>query len=492
MKKYISALLSFLVVISSVSAAAEPLNSLVSQNIIMDKLMKMLNYEAAFDVSFKLEKPIGFLDQLDDVQDLSPFNPVNVKKFVESLFNTTESGTIKCNISEDYKKISLSCENTGIFPLEINSNLKSTVEAKTGVWLDMDFSDNNAPLYKIIEKTPMSEKYYSIDLSESLKGEGISFDKLLSDSMKIAQESFGKNASITYDSEQYRIEMTDEGFKNYIIDVFKSAVENNFYGGQDELFMSDFNEGFESMQSFLKEHRILGNPGLVMEGAIKDGQIKNTNSTINIDMNLYDLLGDFAPGFITHDNSDLKFTVKLNQDYIKTGEVIKIEKPFLTEDNSIDLMEFFKNSGYSGDGYEYEYEYYEPEYFYCYGDFTGKSIYNNKTCIPLRSVMYSFYIDDAAISCENQVISVAGNAGAPFQTLKLTIGSNIAEKNGNIIMLEEPVNVHDGVTMLTPGMIKQLFNADLSYISYGAGGDVSFELEIKNIYGTQYSSEAQL
>ena len=135
MKRIISLILVMLMLFSCSAFAANDLNFLKE---------RYTSAESTFECSFTLNKPLDFINELTK-SDLYGMDMVNTmfdfSGLAESLFNSTSKGVVKVSGSADMKKVNISLESEGVTPAQINRNLLVTVNAKSGMWVELDFSD---------------------------------------------------------------------------------------------------------------------------------------------------------------------------------------------------------------------------------------------------------------------------------------------------------------------------------------------------------------
>lgn len=483
MKKIISMLLMCLILLSSTVVWAESTPSLE----FLKYSDSIKNVEQNGTLSFKLNEPFEFLELLaedEDSKDTS--NSIDVVRLVESLFDTTMSISAKTEIDNSGKKYSTEAHIKSNVPFKANNNLEGDIRTNYSVWSEFDFSDEDAPYFNVIITHPFAAKYIISDSNLMAQNGAAESEELLevyralfdgktllglSDEMV---ESIKRNATVTGNSRKVKIVFNDAGLKTYLADAVTSVL-----GKIDEGMLSEFDD--ETLNDALRSVPIFGKEALIMEYTLDSkGRISEENTVLNIDLNIYDLmtaLGEEEPpegSGITKEKCNMNFTVT-SQTGFKYNSV-KIEKPVITEENSIDIFEY--EDPYYYDEPEYEDEYYEEEY---YSSWACADIDIN--CFESGELKYvqlrSFFEDMGySVSYNNgEIAAELDSEYVKYKSIYFTIGSNISyTENGNVLMAV-PLFVKDGVTYISIADCENLTNMireSLSYYFETKGGYLEF------------------
>jgi len=471
MKKIISMLLICLLSLSSTVVWAESAPSLD----FLKYSESIKSVEQNGTLSFKLNEPFGLLDLLaKDENSKDVTNSIDVVKLVESLFDTTMSINTKALIDNGGKSYSTETHIKSNVPFKANNNLKGDIRTNYSVWAEFDFSDEDTPYFDMIMTHPFATKYItadsdlmaqnggytSVELSEGYKA---FFDgKALSGLSDEMVESIKRNATVTGNSRKVKIVFNDAGLKTYIADAVKSVFDK-----LDESMLSEFDD--EALNNAMRTVPIFGKEAMVMEYTLDyKGRISEECAVLNVDLNIYDLmtaLGEEEPPEetgITRENCNMNFTVTSKTD-IKY-DTVKIERPVITEENSIDIFEY--EDPYYYDEPEYDDEYYEEDYYpYAYAKIDSNSFENGElNYVQLRSFLedigYSVSYDNGKIAAE------LDSEYVKYKSIYFTIGSDITYTENGDVLLTAPLFVKDGVTYISIADCENLTNMIKEYISY--------------------------
>ena len=250
MKRIISLILVMLMLFSCSAFAANDLNFLKE---------RYTSAESTFECSFTLNKPLDFINELTK-SDLYGMDMVNTmfdfSGLAESLFNSTSKGVVKVSGSADMKKVNISLESEGVTPAQINRNLLVTVNAKSGMWVELDFSDAKNPIYNLIVRTPVMDKYEVIDIVDMIKTEDggekqlekiVSvYNLLVNDFTANGINSATVNlisdcAKVSYGSSAVTVSFDDAGFKKYLVGIIDTV--NDIFKTADLFGVSDIASG---------------------------------------------------------------------------------------------------------------------------------------------------------------------------------------------------------------------------------------------------------
>lgn len=482
MKKIISILLVLTLCLSVTSAFAAP-----SIDNLFDATYT--DYEASMEMSLTLDKPLAildvlsnFIDQSIDSDNVTFSDIIDLKALVESIFDSTQKMNLKCDISKDYKKINIYLSQASNTPLNINKSLTITADAKSEMWFNFDFSDYKNIVYKIIVSAPASDRYMVLDFGKILEdtGDDEFFEELPSifDEERIKSVNttslniLKKNADISYKGGYFVVKMNDEQAKSWIIDVVYEALKT---ANVPEISFTE--EQANQLKLMLGGIQIFGKNGIEMKyKANSKGIISAEESKISIDVNLYDVLtlaGISDMEGLTKENSNIAFTIKAKTEYSKVNKGGKVKFPTLTEENTIDLLDFAEpDTGYDYEEYTYPWE-------YVYFTTPDPIVENGTPYVPLREFMASLTNEDAYISWDNGTTTIT-SATKFFETISFKEGSNKVIKDGNEIILDEPIKTINGRTALSYEFIDKIFKCDYFHISYYNYDEWSYGIDVAN------------
>lgn len=411
---------------------------------------------------------------------------------------------IKYHASEDQRKMQAEMDMTAVIPMMKPMTMK--------YWIDMDLSDMENPVYKIITKTPDADKYMVMDYAknpifplakmgpayqESLKGannewmKNIDLSKLKMDYkdgkyVVILEEKMVKDLckSIAVEMSKYMAQFVT-GFTKALgspassigiigaadgpTSVFTASSpssENEDAAGLEtikaeyEKAVTEFFEKLEPIQLFDKDAVVLETQ---MDGQNK---IKTLKLSVNVKTNLAELmeLAGGADAAVTKENSNLNVSLVLDFAYSKINEPIDITFPQLTDENSVDLFGSIPTRPVIDtskidvvvDGKFVRFD-------------AAPVMQKDKVLVPLREFVNALGISDEDVLLEDGRISItSGNT-----LVNLTVGSTTATVNGKAVSLDVPVTVYEGKIFVPVRFIADTFQYEVEWIQIykeGTGG----------------------
>lgn len=399
----------------------------------------MSNFETEAKIKFKLDKDIKITDTLAKMADETELGRfIDTKGLIEGLFDSTIDLNSKIEAKPSEKNIKMEASAKSSAPIRINRNLELNVNSSFDMWADMGI-ENDVTYMDYIMAMPYSSKYIILDDDEMSKlAENSQSDMTPGDSVKLIFDdeklkeinekniaSIQKNAKVSGSNTNVNIVFSDMGLKKYIADLANTASE--FY--DDETKASIEESGIlDEIGNVLKNVKIFDDDALTLNYRISsDGFIENTDYTLKVNFNLADVLkaaDSEVPG-MTKENSDIAFTVT-GSTKVKYGTA-RVEKPNLTEDNSMTLSEF---AGIDREIAIPEEEY--NDYGMFYADFDGNiKVNENGIMIPLRALLegcgYEVSYDNGKIIAEADDDDILYTN---FDKLEITIGSGKAYADG--------------------------------------------------------------
>jgi len=455
MKKIISLLLMCFMLGSNAAVLAAEIPSIE----FLKQSALISNVEQSGTVNFKLNKPFELLDMANEDENLKGIsNYIDISMLFESLFNSTMSVSTKLQVSAGGKKRLTETDIKSNVTFKPNNNLEGDFKTNYSVWSELDFSDDNNPYFSMIMTHPFAAKYVTSDSNLMLQNgaelseEILGVYKVLLDSKTLinlndhAVESIKKNAVITGNSKKVKIVFTDIGLKMYLADVVASVFEE-INNNELEAFDMDI------IKEALSKVPVFGNEAMIMEYTLDSNKrIFEEKVVLNVDLNIYDLMcaleeeEQLEEIEITRENSNIDFTVKTQTNFKYNS--VKIEKPILTEENSIDIFEYSDPYYYDS---EYDDEYYaEEDYFYpwCYADIDSNCFTDGEVrYVQLRNFFEEM---DYSVSYDNGVITVKSDSKyAKHKEICFSIHSDTVYTESSEMKLCMPLAVKDGVSYIS-------------------------------------------
>lgn len=439
------------------------------------------SYESAAELSFTLNKPIDFLDGLAEAYPASLF--VNLKTLAESLFGAESNMNVKVSISDDYKQIRMSMEGTQSVPAEVNRNLTLNVDAKCGMWIDLDFSDGENPTYDIIAKYPYMDKYLKIDIAELAKSDGgeafasvaAVYDKLLNKeaigaiSAKAA-DLLTECGTVTARGAAVTVKLDDAAAKKYILGVAELALNiaaDN--GGTEKLFLPEATGNVMSalavrgmlagVRDTLDKIQIFGKDGITITYTLAGKYVGGVTSDIHFSIDPAAAARVFGAELDTE--GVLDFTLHMKQTYKNVNRYVKVDFPELTDENSVlfnEMMYGYDTMIVSDGASPFIGIYEEGEYLAAGRD---------GAYFGVRNLFESADSDTFDIAYDNGLLTVTAAEGRyGFKTVKFRVGENIVNVDGMDLALNYPAIERDNKVYVDDFFVKAVFDYDLSSMSY--------------------------
>ena len=485
MKKIFSALISVILILTmatSVFALGEP---------YFDAMEKMNgSFEAQMEVYMTVDKPFEILDIFAESMknDMSAYEmfgmPSNLKTMIESVFDTTSKMDVKVSVSKDYKRIVMEMAGNTVLPLKFGENFKTTSEMSQKMWLELDFTDGNKPVYRTIQLNPfMGDKYIVTDMTEMLGEDIAPMAEIMStflskenieDIRTRSIEIIKNNAKITGSGSSYKLYFDDSAAKAYIGQIFEIVLDilNDMNLGENETVMPEKSEIEEALKP-LSEINIFGKDGITYDVTLKNGNVYRENMKVSIDTNLYDILKAIDPEvledeelFITKENSKIAFSVYTNVFYKSVNNNPTITFPKLTEDNSIDMARAIIATPET-DMAELE-AIEHPRYFNVVSE--SYPIEIDKTAyIPVRNLFSAYDIVDEDIVWDEGIITIKSNGACEyFDEISFACQSTEVIKDGVKIPLEKQIVNYSGKAYVSSEFIEKVLGGRLSSIYFYA------------------------
>lgn len=331
MKKIISLLLSVMLMSTTVFAStAEEIAELY------EKSMLLRSASAEMVMETELNKPLDILDTIPQ-EDISDEADIDLKMIVESLTEAKTTMKYDTYISEDYKKMQLAMSMEYDIPIQMNSEFALAAWTKLGMWMDLDVTDENNPVVKIIYKIPFMKKYMVMDMSENYKSSPemlAVFDKdKLKEINDKAVEILTQNAEISKRGNEYTLKFTDETAKQYIYDILNLSAQ---IMPEETASDEEFTEMISVVKEFCDNITVFGQNGLTMKFTKNSsGYITAEEVDAHISINVYDILTRFSTSTagLDRDKAFIDMTFKTAATVTDHNKVTPV-LPVITEDNS--------------------------------------------------------------------------------------------------------------------------------------------------------------
>ncbi len=427
-------------------------------------------------VNFKLNEPFGLIELLAEGEDSGAMsNHIDIAMLCESLFDSTMYVSSKTKMTDNGKMYSTETHFKSNVPFKVNDNLEGDARTNYSVWTELDFSDEENPYFNIIMTHPFAAKYITADSEMFLQDGGVALKDFLEVYKVLFEgetrtnlndgiiESIKRNASVTGNSKKVRIAFTDIGLKMYLTDTIVSVL-----GELDGSMLEGFDA--EIVTEALSKVPVFGNEAMVMEYTIDSkGRITEEKTTLNVDLNIYDLmsaLGEEEPpeeSGITRDNCKINFTVK-SQNSFKYNSV-KIEKPVLTEENSVDIFEY--EDPYYYDEPEYDDENYYEEYYspWVYANIDNSCYADGE----LKYVQLRSFLENMDYSISYDIGEIRAKTDSKYVKHKeffFVVGSNVAYTESCSINMYVPLFIKDGVSYISVADCENITNLRKEALHY--------------------------
>lgn len=367
-------------------------------------------------------------------------------------------------------------------------------------YIDFDITDPQAPVYKVILKTPDNEKYQVLDYTK-LPGSGQMMEQITSMLESMSPENveelnqqfaeFLPEVETEYKDNTATVTMNDEQIKEYIAgamqgmkEVFGPTLSTILQTSQAQIpgvtadSPIDLTEQAETIianiGTALKEVPLFAEDGLTASVTLDETtkQLQEMDCVIKIDTNLNELVSkvgtavgmteeELAPALemLPVDKADFKGQLSMNMAFSNINdEELTVEFPELTEENAINLTEQMMidinavNIFYNGMKVEFPDE--QPV------------IEDNRTLVPIRHFCNAIGISDDDIQYDDGVVTIKNGDTTITMTIgqqEVTIVENGETKN---VTLDVPAIERNGRTLIPLRFISENFGCTVSYEEY--------------------------
>ena len=451
------------------------------------------NYEAETELTMSIDKPFLVLDALADFLEEEMVGggqilglPGNLRTLVESAFDTSSKMNVKASVSNNYKKMAVEISGESAIPLKFGENLKNTTEMKNKMWMELDFTDINKPVYKIIQLNPLlGDKYIVMDMGEILGEDMKTFASLMS--IMLSEEginllktkmadSVKEHAKITEKGSNIKIVFDDKATKRFLLDIFEVSVDliKAMAGFQENMTGLDADalsvETIREIFTPVKDISIFGDEGIVYDITLKNGLVATENVKFSINLNLYDVICAFDPEmaeedfFLTRENSNIAFSVNAKSTYKSVNKNVTINFPTLTKENSVNLADSF--SAAVPETAENVELYSIPDY-YSVVSYGYPIEVDNKDYIPVRALFSAYGVADENIVWDNGVIYVKSNGASEyFNEISFVCGEAKAKKDGVEIALSDFIINYKGQTCVSADFVEKILGGKITSVYF--------------------------
>lgn len=331
MKKIISLLLSVMLMSTTVFAStAEEIAELYEKSTLLRSASAKLVMET------ELNKPLDIFDTIPQ-ENMSDEADIDFKLLFESLTEAETIMEVDTYVSEDYKKMQIAMSMEYDIPLQLNSEFTIAAWTKLGMWMDLDITDENNPVAKLIYKIPFMKKYMVMDMSEYYKSNPEKISVLDKEKIKEINnktvEVLTKNADISKKGSEYTLKFTDKTAKQYILDCLNLADE---IIPQETVSNKEFDDMVSAVKDFCDNITVFGQDGLTIKfKKNSSGYITAEDTKAHLCLNVYDILTHFSRNTngLEREDAFIDMTFKTAMTVTDHNKVTP-DLPVITEDNS--------------------------------------------------------------------------------------------------------------------------------------------------------------
>ncbi len=347
------------------------------------------------------------------------------------------------------------------------------------VWLDMDVSDIENPVYYMIMKDPFNNDYMIVDVAGDVFTESLmqaqntglfNSEQALEFNKKVYS---GIDTNVKFADGKYTLTMTDAEFKTAIAKFITNLIDAMAELGipQDEIgeIKSELTEAmlpFASLQLFDKDEAFI----LTCE-VDENNLCTGISFKLNLDANIYDLGVIFTPEDFEgefRDDWNIKCRLSMDMKYGKLPENFSVEYPVLTPDNGVNFIDFY-NAG----TFEYDVDWATPLTV----NYNGSEIafdeppvlLRNRTMVPIRALANAIGISDENISYDEATERIV--LKNETTEIVMYVNSKYAYLNGELKFFDVPAVENNGRTYIPARAISEFFgkNVDYTDLAYSGG-----------------------
>ncbi len=468
MKKIIAFVLCLVMLFSSFSASA----------LSLDFLKKpYTNYTSESVVTISFDNAEEFFDAIELLGDTELFEEngtVDFEMLLSSLAQGNQTSFIQSDISEDYKKIKAAIKSDSLYSMDVNENLNVSVDANSGIWLDIDIANMMEPKCQVVVSSPAFKDYVYFDILELLLPMLEEDDRMLlmyilysflneefvSSVNDYVVERYEMYGTVTEEDGVYTVKLDNEGFLKFVDDMLVFIV-NEAVG-----FLSmgqPVEETFDVPSIADTGLQLLGENGYVLKFTLDGENVSTCEYECDIELSFKNISEIMDEEYTLEEDITLEFTVKGTEKISEVGTTT-VEYPSLTEENSVTLMELMDEL--LGDGHMY------PYYWVEFGtDYipAGETVY-----VPFEALMQNAYGDTVEITYDSGTVTAVSEYFEDFATLKFALDSTVASLDETSVEFEGAVLYDKDAVFVSESFIKEVFGWEL------------YDLEYDMIEGTYY------
>ena len=358
------------------------------------------NYSSEQTLSVELksaESIVNLLDELGALEYMTDY--FNVEGFLMSLLSADFKMSTQCDISDDYNQQKMSVQVEASNTVEPNRNLKIAVDAKTGLWYNVDIAEEKI---EMIQSLPAMNKYMYFDLAKLMPEDDraqyfevakVIYSKpVVEQIQKFSVDTFTKNADVKLSGGKYTIKIDNEALVTAIDEIIAYGVELTNAINPDYI---DFEiPSFEGL-------KLLGKKGIEIKYSLSGGKPSKMEMTADICLDISNIYTHFTGEEWEYESKGIvELQMKSSATMSKYGKT-KVELPELTAENSIDIAERYAMPEPIEGDYEPEYPYY---WVSCYAEDMPKI--DGNLYVPLRNTLVDAYDESVNISYDDGVITL--------------------------------------------------------------------------------------
>lgn len=457
MKKLLSIILCIMMLSGSISALAKTDFLTEVYNNYTGKYTVKMSFQSGEEV-LKLLKSVNMPAEVE--------NFIDIKSLLESLLTFDSKMLLQLDSSEDFKKISMALTSESAHNVDVNKNLKVNVDAKMGMWVDIDISDIQKPIMKVIYSYPYTNKYMVIDAFEMMSDEekaqvaGI-LSTVLSKNFITAINTYSsqlieKYADIKTYAGKIIIKIDNEALCGMIGEIVPYVM------GQINTLLSVMGEDGFGLNGALDEFsfkplKILGDKGLTYTYTFKGGKILSAKQEADISIDvaqIYEALTEEKWNYTK--SSEIKFNLLSDVSLSNIGTTSPAF-PVLTSENSFSVKDMLPQQEYTIAKEE------ERTYplWWAGGSTEKLPVIEGKIYVPLRQTLENAYEDKVLLSYENGVVKAESEYFPSFKVMTLILSENKiytdnnAEKSFGIIL-------ENGITYVEKAAFEELLGWQFS------------------------------
>lgn len=330
-------------------------------------------------------------------------------------------------------------------------------------WINMDFSDENAPEFLVIYDFPdiikaldssLSKDYYYMNMasnqfntdSDLFPGNPFDNVKMILDAMNKI-DTTGLNVKKVKDV--YNVSVSNDAFFSVLKQYLDIILEIPAYGLSEQVGAEEIAEMAETLNK-LAQIKLFGDKDIAVSYKInKDGYIESSESSFDISVDVPLIASIFE---IPDNTSTDKFTLGVSAkcEYSDYDSIKSIDFPTLTDENSADLLMLSIPDNYN-DGINVTVNG-SPVVFD-----VPPQLVNDRIMLPMRAVFEAL---GASVDYNDGVITAVSGG----KTIIHTIGESTVYVNNEAIETDVPSFVTNGRTLVPLSFISEALGADVQWV----------------------------